>query len=238
MRDLRHSLAIVVSIAGLGLAQAPVQAQAQPSDTGAAAPEAPRKIVRINRAEEVSGYRKAILTHYTNYAGFGAGMSSGIGLSYRHWFSDDWGVQLNILPYYSETKYPSSNSDDYPVRDSGFYHNGYFSAGLTALHEFARLDAMRFIGYVAGSVTEQYTNANYYYREYGYYYNGSYQDSIYHSHHEESSSLVAGGFGLGMEFFVWRFSFSPMVGFRGAYDLETKAKEIGPTVEGAAHFRF
>ena len=234
MRNLRNSLAVVLSIAGLGLTQTPVQA---PQATDTIAPETPRKVIRINRVEEVSPYRKAILAHYSNYAGFGAGMTNGIGLSFRHWFSDDWGIQLNILPYYSETTYPSSNGNDYPARDSGFYHNGYFSAGLTGLHEFARLDAMRFLGYIAGSVTEQYTNAHYYYQQYDYInYSSTYVTKV--SHHEEWSNLLAGGFGLGMEFYVWRFSFSPMLGFRGAYDLDTKAKEIGPTVEGAAHFRF
>lgn len=231
MRTLRNSLSAIFFLATLVLADTPATAP------DSAVPEMPRKVIRVRQVEEISPYRRAILTHYSDYVGFGAGLTNGIGLSYRHWFSDAWGVQLNLLPYYSETKYPSSNANDYPVRDSGFYHNGFFSAGLTALHEFARLDAMRFLGYVAGSVTEQYTNTHYYYQEYEYSnYSSGYVTKV--SQHEDWSNLVSGGFGLGMELYVWRFSFSPMLGFRGAYDLQTKEKEVGPTVEGAAHFRF
>lgn len=227
MQALRNSTAICLFLAGLGLAQAPAPDSAKP--------ESPRQVERYERE---SPYRKAVRAHYADEIGVGAGLSTGNGLSYRHWFSDAWGVQVNLLPFYNETQYPSSNGNDYPQRDSGFLHSGYFSAGLTGLHEFARTDALRFIGYLAGSVTQQYTRANYYYQGYDYSRSTGSTYGTVHDNHTDWSNDFAAGAGFGLEFYVWRFCLSPMLGYRGSYDIATKEKQVGPTAEGAAYFRF
>src|ERR1035437_9966569 len=121
MQALRNVFAASLILAGLGFAQAQT-----PDSVGQAAT---RPIERVSVSlERESPYRKAVRAHYSEEVGFGAGLSTGNGISYRHWFSDAWGVQLNVLPYYSETKYPNRSANDYPTRDSGFLHDGYFSA--------------------------------------------------------------------------------------------------------------
>ena len=202
---------------------------------------APKTVARYEM-ERPSRYRLATRERYQDYVGFGAGMSTGIGISWRHWFQSGWGVQANLLPYYHEETYPNDEGYDYPSRDSGYQHEGFLSAGITVLRTLAEADFLRMLGYASLSVTEEYTKNDYYTSDYRYY--SSWDESGTSGYYPQRNQSVdekrkyALGAGLGLEYFVWRFAFTGMLGYRGEYDQITKEKQLGPSLEAGAHFRF
>jgi hypothetical protein len=196
-----------------------------------------------------STYYRIATKRYENYFGLAAGLTTGYGISYRHWFANKWGMQVNFFPYYDETKYPESespspdnvsSSDNYSTfPDSGYYNEGYFSLGVTLLRNIAETNFIRFVLYGATNLLTNYNKFDYYKNT-----TLTYIDTsrfIYTPEHKvgnNTKNTISLGGGGGIEFFVWRFSLHVMVGLRGAYCIETKAKQAGPTVEGGIHFRY
>lgn len=228
------------------LAPIPAPAQVQsPAPLPAPAPApviaqapAPRPVARYEM-ERPSRYRLATRERYSDYVGFGAGMSTGIGISWRHWFQNGWGVQANLLPYYREETYPNDDGYEYPTRDSGYQHEGFLSAGVTVLKTLAEADFLRMLGYTSLSVTEEYTKNDYYTSSYSMSWEpGASGNYAVRNQSVEEKRKYALGAGLGLEFYVWRFAFTGMLGYRGEYDQITKEKQLGPSVEAGAHFRF
>jgi hypothetical protein len=190
-----------------------------------------------------SRYRMTTRTRYSDYVGFGAGMNNGVGISWRHWFPGGWGVQANVLPYYLEETYPSTRGKDYyPSRDSGFQKEGFLSLGLIGLKELASSDFVRAYGYLGGSLSLESNEYDYYEQNmnYGIDTKGvpAYLPVTAHQVGSDMSKEVTLGAGVGAEFFIWRFSLTGMLGYRGVYNLTSKEKLLSPSVDVGAHFRF
>ena len=190
-----------------------------------------------------SSYGKTTTTRYTNYVGVAAGYTTGYGLSFRRWVNNSWAFQINFAPYYHETKYPESDRDEYQYDyysygpDSGYDHNGSGSLGLTFLKNFAELRYLRVVGYAGSNLHATYRKYNYFTNEWDYSRQEPSRRRVHHQGREVREKVSVGG-GIGAEFYVWRFAFHAMAGLFGAYEVETEAKEAGPSVEGGVHFRF
>jgi hypothetical protein len=183
-----------------------------------------------------SSYCKATAKRYSNYIGFAGGFVTGYGISYRKWFGPKWGLQLNVLPFYKEDKYPGNDTslDLYSSRrDSGYSNQGLLSLGLTCLRSVGETKYVRFAVYAGANLQTNY-------HKYDYYETDSNWDSITYYHRmgrTVNNTLTVGG-GFGPEFFVWRFAFDVMLGLRGSYAFEDKTKSLLPSIEGGIHFRF
>lgn len=80
--------------------------------------------------------------NFEHEIGFHAGMSTGIGPSYRHWF-DRFGIQVTAMPIKTS---------------SWFYMNG----GLTAMYSIQNYRKVRIFGYWGNCVIHEHYASNYY----------------------------------------------------------------------------
>jgi hypothetical protein len=196
-----------------------------------------------------SGYTSSTSKRYQNYIGFAGGTTMGYGLSYKRWFNDKWGCQINLFPYYKEDKYSpkeTSSSDYYygSVRDSGYSNHGNLSLGLSYLRKIADTKYVRFMAYAGGNLNTSYEDNDY--REtdhYGSYYDSYNNRTVYNDSstiHKSTKTvnIFTLGSGCGSEFYVWRFGFNALLGFRGSYNFYNQSKELGLSFEGGVHFRF
>jgi hypothetical protein len=70
---------------------------------------------------------------YPHNIGAGAGVSTGLGLSYRHWFPNTYGLQINLIPY---------------VNNTDGYKNRFISGGLTGLKILKQARMVNLFGYI------------------------------------------------------------------------------------------
>ena len=73
---------------------------------------------------------------YPNNVGAGAGVVTGLGISYRHWFRNTWGMQINVAPF---------------LRNDKDQKTQMLSAGLAALKIFKQSRFVNLIGYAGVS---------------------------------------------------------------------------------------
>ena len=180
-----------------------------------------------------NGYTKTTKKQYANYLGFAGGVSTGSGISYRHWLNPQWGFQINLLPYYNESTQRYSNYyyngtyNSISRNDSTVRNVGFLNLGLTALRTAAAMDYLRVLLYMGGNLYTDYLYTDEW---------DSYSSSrtIYNS----LTNKVTLGFGGGCEFYLWRLAFHAMVGVQGSIVAETMQKAAGMSFEGGVHFRF
>lgn len=60
--------------------------------------------VDIVNAKKTENYHQEEEEQFSNYIGFGAGLTKGYGISYRYMLNDNWGFQTNFAPYYDESR--------------------------------------------------------------------------------------------------------------------------------------
>ncbi|MGB0882898.1 MAG: hypothetical protein ACPGSO_08080, partial [Vicingaceae bacterium] len=131
---------------------------------------------------------------FNHSLGFGAGLSTGHGLSYRY-FGKKLGVQVNFSPYKDETKV-------------------IMSSGLTFLYRIVELEKLSFFAYQANHY--YFEEESYTYTEYSYdYYNGSNTSSKEVTYKNERNE-INNGVGIGLEFLPSdRIGFNIMGGYGG-----------------------
>ncbi|MBN1306492.1 MAG: hypothetical protein JXA18_01145 [Chitinispirillaceae bacterium] len=130
---------------------------------------------------------------YPHNIGAGAGFSTGLGLSYRHWFENTYGLQINFIPFVSE---------------QGEYYNRFISVGLTGLKILRQARMVNLFGYVG---------------VHGLYHNERFEETdevseepgtgIYH----EKSTTCFIGLGPGIDIHFWKLSINAMAGIAGRF---------------------
>ena len=130
---------------------------------------------------------------YPHNIGAGAGVSTGLGLSYRHWFRNTYGLQINFIPF---------------VNNSGGYRNRFISGGLTGLKIFKQSRMANLFGY-AGL--------------HGLYRNQRFEDIENDASppdtnvtYEKSSTFFL-GLGPGIDIHFWKLSLNIMAGIAGRF---------------------
>ena len=187
---------------------------------------------------EERSYSTITQKRYSNYLGIAAGLTTGYGISYRKWIKNSWGFQINLLPFYREKKYDGDDFNSYD-RDSGFYDTGDLSLGLTFLKKISDAKYIRFLFYSGANLHTTYEKYDYYdTRSVWSSPHNTYIDSVVHRSGKDIENKISIGVGAGCEWYVWRFAFHCMVGLMGAYAIEPKSYEVGPSIEGGIHFRF
>jgi hypothetical protein len=190
-----------------------------------------------DRDTSESKYAAITKQRYSNYIGFAGGFTAGSGISFRKWIKNKNGFQINILPIYTENKYPPA--EIYPVIDSGFQNSGSLSCGLIYLRNLADAKYFRFLAYAGGNVLANYDKYDYYTKTGAWSSTrDAYIDSVEHKVGDTRKYEISLGGGCGFEFYVWRFAFHAMLGLRGQYEIVNQSKGITPTGEGGVHFRF
>lgn len=165
--------------------------------------------------KEQSAFAAASSAHYRNAFGVAAGVSTGYGLSYRRWFNDRLGLQLNVGPYYYE------DEDEQTIRTS------VGIAPLLTIHEFTYARFLSYAGFHWYHEDQWWENE--YCRGTEACTNESYHDTFFL------------GIGAGTEFHLWRFSLNIMVGLAGYYlrdDLGESTKSVMVSPEAGLHYRF
>ncbi|MBD3392004.1 MAG: hypothetical protein GF418_08020 [Chitinivibrionales bacterium] len=189
--------------------------------------------------EEEHSYSTVTKKRYSNYVGIAGGLVTGYGLSIRKWFTDAWGAQLTLFPFYREENYDEKGFSLHYDRDSGYAKIGDLSVGLTALRRFSDMKYIRFMGYAGANMKVDYENYDYY--EEDEYYDisrSAWRDSTEHNVGKDQEETLSAGLGAGVEFYVWRFAFNLMLGLVGSYGFESQSYGIGPSIEGGLFFRF
>jgi hypothetical protein len=131
-------------------------------------------------------------TDYNNYFGVTAGFSTGLGLSYRRWLTNEYAVQFTFAPYYYER-----------VNNEG--KNIWMIGGLSAYKSFVRAKHIRMLAYTAAQY--QYIKN---WAKYDYY--SSYKKDTIHVDDYNKEQFCAFGVGGGIEIYVWRLGLNLMVG--------------------------
>ena len=131
--------------------------------------------------------KKVESNFYTHNIGAGAGVSTGLGLSYRHWFPNTWGVQVNLIPIVNNT----SGSRDI-----------FTSFGLTGLKILKQARMVSLFGYTGGHWMYQ---------------KNTYPDNGVGGSVDTKISTVYLGFGPGIDIHFWKLSFNIMAGIAGRY---------------------
>ncbi len=137
-------------------------------------------------------YREVSSAHYLNYFGVTAGFSTGLGLTWRRWFNEDYAAQLTFGPYY----YEDENNEG---------ETKWLNFGLSGFKNFAKGRYIRFLGYASAQYQyyDSWENRPYY----------SYRtDSLMISDYATESHFLSFGMGAGIEVYVWRLGFNLMVG--------------------------
>ena len=190
------------------------------------------------KEEPKSKYYQTTTKRYPNYIGFAGGFITGNGLAYRRWIKNRIGFQINAMPFYREEVYPE-DSENYNERDSGYSDEGLINFGGTLLINFTDVHYIRFGGYIGCNHTVSIDKADYYYTEREWDSNiGAYVTETKHIVEDTRENTLAGGLGAGVEFYVFRFGFSIMLGFYGSYCFENGTTTISPSVDGGVFFRF
>ncbi len=186
-------------------------------------------------------FSKAGTQRYTHYLGGAAGYTSGLGLSYRHWFGNNWGFQITGFPWYREYTYPEDDNNSYGSESliSGEKTETMASFGVLFLKNLADVKYVRFLGYAGGNTFYQYDKSDYVKAERTYDYDlDRYINDTVHVDKTYKSKKVTLGLGAGAEWYLWRFGFHLLLGFAGSHDFESGSNAVMPTVEGGVHFRF
>ncbi len=168
---------------------------------------------------------------FKNYIGLGAGITSGLGLSYRRWFEKS-GFQVNILPYYTQDTYSNEESDP---RD-GYSRNAYLSLGLSYLRKFQDFEKVRFLGFVSAHWV--YTLDDDDYRLSTGVPTGEPRIDDQRIDNVEQRNTFLFGFGPEFEIYIWRFALNLGFGLAGRYRVDPESFGIWPAVEGSIHYRF
>lgn len=196
-----------------------------------------------NTPEDTAESKYSAITkkRYSNYIGIAAGFITGYGLSYRRWINNKWGFQINLFPLYYEEKYDDDDDDDenYHRRDSGYSDIGHLSIGAIFLRNLSSGKYIRFVFYSGANLQTEYEKYDYYGTESIW----DEQDSLYkdrpiHRKGKKIENKISIGAGAGCEWYIWRFAFHCMLGMYGAFVIEPRAYEVGPSIEGGLHFRF
>lgn len=150
---------------------------------------------------------------FNHSLGFGAGVSTGYGLSYRY-FGGKLGAQVNFAPYKDETKV-------------------IMSTGLTFLFRLVELEKISFFAYQANHF--YFEEESYTYTDYEYdYYNGN-NTTAKEVTYSNERKFFNNGAGIGLEFTPnKRLSFNIM----GGYGCQEDFKKISFTGETAIYFKF
>lgn len=151
---------------------------------------------------------------FNHSLGFGAGVSTGYGLSYRY-FGGKLGVQVNFSPYKDETKV-------------------IMSSGVTFLFRLVELEKLSFYAYQANHF--YYEKESYTYTEYDYEYsNGTTITTANKVTYLNEQKYFNNGAGIGLEFTPSkRISLNVMGGYGGQKDF----RKISFTGETAIYFKF
>ncbi len=150
---------------------------------------------------------------FNHSLGFGAGVSTGHGISYRY-FGKKLGAQVNFSPYKDETKV-------------------MMSSGVTFLFRMVELEKLSFFAYQANHY--YYEKESYTYIDYQYDYYGGTNTTSKEITHTNERNEVNNGLGIGLE-----FTLSKRIGFNvmGGYGGQDSFKKISFTGETAIYFRF
>lgn len=167
-------------------------------------------IGNINAQEEPKVNKEERFNHSL---GFGAGVSTGHGLSYRY-FGKKFGAQVNFSPYKDETKV-------------------MLSSGITFLLRLVELEKVSFFAYQANHY--YYEKESYTYIDYSYDYYGGTNTTSKEITHTNERNEINNGVGIGLE-----FTPSKRIGFNimGGYGGQDSFKKISFTGETAIYFRF
>jgi hypothetical protein len=190
---------------------------------------------------------KAISHHslpnqYSTYIGIAGGYTSGYGLSLRKWFQSKWGLQINLFPLYTQSKFPSNSSysNPYPAPDSGYENYANFSFGILVLKELTQFKHGKIVYYAGGNVLINYDKYDYYDLHHRWIHSDTsefYVDEVEHHSGRTLSDKFTVGTGAGTEFYIWRFAVHLMLGVCGGYDIHQNIYSILPSVEGGVQFR-
>lgn len=182
----------------------------------------------------------SLSTQYSTYIGIAGGYTAGYGLSIRRWFNNDWGLQANLFPMYTQEKV--GPVDDGTASDSGFKDYGHLSFGALYLKKLTDFKFGRFSYYAGANIQMIYDKHNYYSlnttREYDDSLHSSVSiETINHNVGYTFSKKITIGTGAGAEFYIWRFALHIMLGLCGGYEISTQSFSVLPTVEGGIQFR-
>lgn len=168
---------------------------------------------------------------FKNYIGLGAGITSGLGLSYRRWFEES-GFQINLFPYYTQETY---DNDDSGLRD-GYSRNAYLSLGLSYLKLFEDFERVRFLGFV--SVHWIYTSDDDDYEISTGVPTGEPRFDNQRIDNVEQRNTFLAGLGPEFEIYIWRFALNLGFGLAARYRISPELFGIWPAGEGSIHYRF
>ncbi len=182
-------------------------------------------------AQEQSEGADTAQSDYKNYIGLGAGITSGLGLSYRRWFEKS-GFQVNILPYYTQDTYDNEDTG----RRDGYSRNVYLSLGLSYLRQFQDFEKVRFLGFASAHWV--YTSDDDDYRLSTGVPTGEPRIDDQRIDNVEQSNTFLVGLGPEFEIYIWRFALNLGFGLAARYRPSPESFGIWPAVEGSIHYRF
>jgi hypothetical protein len=173
---------------------------------------------------------------YSTYIGIAGGYTSGYGLSIRKWFHNSWALQLNVFPYFNQTKMSGAPGAADP--NSGYKNEGNLSVGMLYLKQLTEFRFGRITAYGGGNLLTDYEKYDYYATsEKWNSQNMFYEDTTIHYAGRTLSNKVTIGGGAGAEFYIWRFSLHLLLGLCAGYDINSNLFSVLPSVEGGIQFR-
>ncbi len=166
---------------------------------------------------------------YTHHIGAAAGVITGYGFSYRHYFNQKQALQITGFPFYREEYYDDSTEvDGDETRYDGYLKSGTFSLGCIYVHMLARELDLRVVAYAGGNILADYVNKEYTYIEY--------YDPPNHVSEKRWKNRIQIGAGFGGEAQLWRFTASCMLGAVAFTETYTNKKGIWPSGEFSVYF--
>jgi hypothetical protein len=193
---------------------------------------------RKERAETRRGYRAVTTARYVHAIGLAMGHSA-VGLSYRFNFARRYGIQVSVLPIFFKRDYGADTLYDewYSVTDYRYYQ--FLDVGLIVNRNVEMYKFADFRWYLGTNVTYRKDEWGGYerrseYDEYNdeYVYSHVYRETVERSRHVSLSG------GMGVEYFVWKFSLTGMAGLIGEIDIDNGLDSFGPALDFGLHFRF
>ncbi len=141
--------------------------------------------------------------------GIGAGYVTGYGISYRHWFRNGFGYQVNFAPYYRKTDCSEERN---------------LSLGVTGLKVIHGAETVNLIGYAGASILHEYDRYSYA-CQYGY------------EEMETKNTTYTFGGGPGFDVRFWHLSLNAMFGVRVSTDSNHEVR-MDITGETAIYYSF
>jgi hypothetical protein len=173
-------------------------------------------------SEKPSKYSRLTSARYPNYFGICAGISEGVGLSYRRWINNSFAAQLSGFYLQRNDKYTGEVVGYEKTVITDFGCSGFYN-----LRDWRYCRALVDVG-LAYLKDNDIHNKHIYIES---------VDIPFDTYHKFTELLFLGS-DIGIDFFIWRLCFNAMVGGGLGYNFVEKRISLEPSINLGAYARF